>query len=161
MIGPSSEIVEFLKQVREVFRGKIIVFTNGTFPEKLQDLLAGRLIDGAHVDMKLPYHGLGPLDDREVYEAIIGVAPSKQFLRNILESVEIVIRHNSKLSQVRTVRYPMLSEEFFEQIRIYVSRLKNKYGSNVPYFLNPFYPQPAATGIYSPMGGGQDHVSSF
>lgn len=139
LINKVPETVRFLQQVREIFAGKIVVFTNGTFPRKLQRLLTDQLVDGVHIDMKLPFHCLDPVYDRKVYEAVIGIVPSKKYCQNILESVEMVIHHNSKLSQVRTVRYPLLSEEYFEQIQMYVDSLKSKYNSEVPYFLNPYY----------------------
>lgn len=142
-----AEIERFLVQVRASFPGKIVVFTNGTFPRKLRRLLDARLIDGAHIDMKLPYHCLDPVLDREVYEAIIGVAPSARCVRDMLEAVETVVRHNSRISQVRTVRYPLLSDEYFEHIRSYVHELKIRHNSAVSYFLNPYYPpQFAANG---------------
>ncbi|WP_314001630.1 radical SAM protein [uncultured Paenibacillus sp.] len=140
MMNEASEISHFLNRVRKIFKGKIIVFTNGTFPRKLQRMLADNLVDGVHIDMKLPYHCLDPEDDRELFEAIIGTVPTKRCCRDILESVETVIRHNSRLSQVRTVRYPLLSDEYFERIQEYVNGLKTKYDSVVPYFLNPFHP---------------------
>lgn len=133
-------IERFLAQVRQVFQGKIVVFTNGTYPHKLQRLLDSGLIDGAHIDMKLPYHLLDPAIDREVYEAVIGAAPSARFVQDMLEAVETVIRHNSPVSQVRTVRYPLLSDEYFEQIRLFVEALKIRHNSGVPYFLNPYHP---------------------
>lgn len=140
LVNEGSEMELFLKKVRAIFNGKIIIFTNGTFPRKMQNMLANDLIDGVHIDMKLPFHCMDPRDDPEVFEAIIGVVPSKRFCLDILESVEIVIRHNSRLSQVRTVRYPLLGDEYFEQILAYVNDLKTKYNSNVPYCLNPYHP---------------------
>jgi pyruvate-formate lyase-activating enzyme len=140
LMNETSAITSFLARIRETFKGEIIIFTNGTYPRKLQRILADHLIDGVHIDMKLPFHCLDPDDDREVFEAIIGTSPSRSYCQDILESVEIVIRHNSKVSQVRTVRYPLLSDEYFDQIRMYVQRLKTKFNSDVPYFLNPYHP---------------------
>lgn len=144
LISGIGEIERFLRQVRRVFPGKIVLFTNGTFPGKLRRLLNENLVDGVHVDMKLPYHCLNPADDRDVLEAILGFVPSGQCLQNMLESVEIVIRHNSRYSQVRTVRYPPLDDEYFAHIRSFVNGLKQKYGSTVPYRLNPFHPPQGA-----------------
>ncbi|WP_235533006.1 radical SAM protein [Paenibacillus sp. Leaf72] len=140
LIGSAAELESFLRRVRLIFRGKIIIMTNGTFPGKLKRLLELALIDGVHIDMKLPFHLLDPAEDAEVFEAIIGAQPSVRFCQDILDSVDLVIRHNSRLSQVRTVRYPLLSEEFFVQIASYVEHLKDKYDSIVPYSLNPYHP---------------------
>lgn len=140
MMNEVLETEDFLRRVRSIFAGKIIIFTNGTFPRKLQRMIANDLVDGVHIDMKLPFHCLDPEYDRDVFEAIIGVVPSKRFCQDILESVETVIRHNSNVSQVRTVRYPLLSDEYFDQILAYVNGLQTKYDSVVPYFLNPYHP---------------------
>lgn len=139
LINGILEIEDFLRQVRSIYGGKLIIFTNGTYPRKLQRILASNLIDGVHVDMKLPFHCLDPEYDRELFETLIGTIPSIQFCEDILESVEIVIRHNSPLSQVRTVRYPILSDEYFEQIQTYVNGLQTKFDSIVPYYLNPYH----------------------
>lgn len=139
LLNDIAGIERFLQRVREVFQGKVVVFTNGTFPRKLRLLLDSGLIDGVHIDMKLPFHCLDPELDRDVYEAIIGTVPSRRYCEDILESVELVIRHNSGVSQVRTVRYPVLSDEYFEQIRQYVENLKSRHHSRVPYDLNPYY----------------------
>jgi len=138
LINALPEITAFLTGLRTVFDGPVVVFTNGTYPDKLQRLLDGGLIDGVHLDMKLPYHCLDPEDDRDIYEAVLGIAPSARYCRDILDSVELVIAHNSRLSQVRTVRYPMLDQPYFDQIRSYVDALNDQYGSDVPYYLNPY-----------------------
>jgi pyruvate-formate lyase-activating enzyme len=144
LMNDMTEIRSFLKRVKALFAGPIVVYTNGTFPRKMQCLLDEGLIDGVHLDMKLPYHCLDPVEDAEVYRAIIGIAPSREYCQAMLESVEAVIRHDSKVSQIRTVRYPLLSEEYFEHIRLYVNELNIRHGSTVPYYLNPYYPpQPA------------------
>jgi pyruvate-formate lyase-activating enzyme len=140
LINELSAIEHFLKQVRRVFNGKTIIFTNGTFPRKMQRLMDNQLVDGVHIDMKLPFHCLNPEDDREVFQAILGLVPSLRICQDILESVEIVIRHNSSLSQVRTVKYPLLSDEYFDQIQIYMKGLIEKHDSAVPYSLNPYHP---------------------
>ncbi len=140
LMNNASDLSDFFRRVRDAFEGAVIVYTNGTYPRKLQMLLDWRLIDGVHIDMKLPYHLLDPDEDSDVYETIIGTVPSQSLCRNMLESVEAVIRHNGANSQVRTVRYPQLSDEYFERIRAYVNGLNAKHGSRVPYFLNPYHP---------------------
>ncbi|MFC4597984.1 radical SAM protein [Cohnella hongkongensis] len=143
LMNNASEIVDFLRQVREAFDGSVIVYTNGAFPRKLRLLLDGKLVDGVHIDMKLPYHCLDPEEDADVYEAIIGTVPSRRLCLDMLESIEAVIRHNSAVSQVRTVRYPLLSDEYFALIRGFVDELNARHNSCVPYFLNPYYPPQA------------------
>lgn len=143
LMNNASDIADFFRRIRGVFDGAVVVYTNGSYPRKLRMLLDWRLIDGVHIDMKLPYHQLDPDEDSDVYEAIIGTVPPRRMCRDMLESVETVIRHNGETSQVRTVRYPLLSGEYFEQIRAYVNELNVRHGSRVPYFLNPYHPPQA------------------
>jgi len=149
LLGRTADIQRFLERIRSVFDGKVVVYTNGTFPRKLRLLLEKRLLDGVHVDMKLPYHCLDPEEDPRIYEAILGIVPSRRRCGEMLESVELVVRHNSPLSQVRTVRYPQLDDGSIGRIRSYVNELNRKHGSNVPYRLNPFYPPHEVHSIHS------------
>lgn len=139
LIGAFAEIEAFLEQVRVVFDGCIIIYSNGTFPDKLERLLSGNLIDGVHLDVKLPYHLLDPGTEADLYEAILGIVPSSRIRRRLLASLELVIAHDSPLSRLRTVRYPLLSDEYFETIAELILDLKRKHHSNVPYDLNPYY----------------------
>lgn len=133
-----DKISDLLLEVRSVFDGKIIVNTNGMFPDKVDFLLRNSLVDGIHVDMKLPYHMLDIKEDKEIYRAIMGITPTKQLIDNLLNTIELVIKSDTSLSQVRTVKYPLLSQEFFDETKRYVEELKQKYNSIVPYFQNEF-----------------------
>ncbi|PZD96054.1 radical SAM protein [Paenibacillus sambharensis] len=139
LINPLEDIEQFLRAVRDVFRGVIVLLTNGSYPRKLERLLADGLADGVHIDMKLPYHCLDPAEDSAIYQAVIGTVPSVRFRDDMLQSIELVIRHNSPYSRIRTVQYPILSPEFFEHIREYVVSLNARHHSSVPYDLNPYH----------------------
>lgn len=133
-----DKISDLLLEIRSVFDGKIIVNTNGMFPDKVDFLLRNSLVDGIHVDMKLPYHVLDIKEDKEIYQTILGITPTKQLIDNLLNTIELVIKSDTILSQVRTVKYPLLSQEFFDETKRYVEELKQKYNSIVPYFQNEF-----------------------
>ncbi|GLI04579.1 hypothetical protein YDYSG_06090 [Paenibacillus tyrfis] len=139
LMGNLTEIILFLAELRKGFPGKIIINTNGTFPEKIRHLLERELADGIHIDMKLPYHAFNRNVDMAAYQAVLGVVPTPALVQNMMSAIQLVIRHNSPFSQVRTVKYPVLSEEYFEQIRSYVDELKERYNSEVTYKLNEFY----------------------
>lgn len=139
LIGAMAEIEPFLEQVRGVFDGCVVIYSNGTYPGKLERLLARGLVDGVHLDVKLPYHLLDPSAESDLYEAILGTVPSERMRRSLLASIELVIAHDSPVSRVRTVRYPLLSDEYFETIASLVLDLKHKHRSSVPYDLNPYY----------------------
>ncbi|WP_313802051.1 4Fe-4S cluster-binding domain-containing protein [Cytobacillus sp.] len=141
LINPLNEVRDLLQRVREFFEGKIIVTTSGIYFQKLQALYEENLVDGIHIDMKLPYHVLDVNEDAQIYKDIMGIIPSKELVGQLIASVDAVIEHNSILDQVRTVQYPLLDEVFFTEIRHFVEERKAYHGSIVPYFLNEFaYP---------------------
>ncbi|MEW9701302.1 radical SAM protein [Paenibacillus sp. SI8] len=139
LMGNLTEICEFLSLLKTVFAKTIIINTNGTFPEKINALLANDWVDGIHIDMKMPYHCFEQKRDTAIYQTVLGIVPTKELIRNMLESLHTVIKHNSPVSQVRTVKYPVLSGDYFEQIEHYVNFLNRCYNSKVPYQLNEFY----------------------
>ncbi|WP_163856977.1 radical SAM protein [Paenibacillus elgii] len=139
LMGNLKEITLFLTDLKRGFLGKIIINTNGTFPEKIRHLLERELVDGIHIDMKMPYHAFDRNVDMAAYQAVLGVVPTPALVQNMMSAIQLVIRHNSPFSQVRTVKYPVLSEVYFEQIRSYVDELKERYNSEVTYKLNEFY----------------------
>ncbi|WP_099156752.1 4Fe-4S cluster-binding domain-containing protein [Virgibacillus ndiopensis] len=142
LINPLNEVCDLLQQVRVLFDGKIIVTTSGVYYQKLRTLYEEDLVDGVHIDMKLPYHVLDVIEDAQIYKDVMGIAPSKKLVVQLITSVDAVIEHNSILDQVRTVRYPLLDEAFFTEIRHFVEERKAYHGSIVPYFLNEFiYPR--------------------
>nr|WP_231710810.1 4Fe-4S cluster-binding domain-containing protein [Gracilibacillus suaedae] len=138
LIDKIEDIIDLLHQVRTIFNGKIIVTTCGVYNTKLKRLIAEGLVDGIHIDMKLPYHVLDPKEDQNIFHDVMGIKPNQQLIENLLDSIDVVIQHNSPLDQVRTVKYPILAEIFFDEIRDYVERRKSYFQSDVPYYLNQF-----------------------
>ncbi len=138
-----DQIIPFLFKVKSIFKGIIIINTNGTFPDKIKVLLDRNLVDGIHLDMKLPYHllHLNNKDDQEVYKSVLGFIPTKLLVDRLITSVHLVIEHNSPYSQIRTVQYPILSMDFFNEIKYFVEALNKNYDTNVPYFVNEFMEQ--------------------
>ncbi|OEG00345.1 radical SAM protein [Vulcanibacillus modesticaldus] len=138
LIEDFNSITKLLKELRVIFDGKIIINTNGSFPDKIKYLLEFQLVDGFHIDMKLPYHALDINKDQEIYKSIIGFKPSQRLINNMLSSIELIIENNSPISQVRTVKYPILDQDFFSEIESYIVQLNKKFNSNVTYKLNEF-----------------------
>jgi len=138
LLEKMESIINFLERIRTEFYGLVIINTNGTFPEKIKTLIQLKLIDGFHLDMKLPYHLLDINHDKDIFQAIMGYSPTKRRIEELLTSVEIVIKHNSPYSQIRTVKYPILDNEYFQEINYFVQMLNNKYHSQIVYRLNEF-----------------------
>ncbi|WP_277679148.1 4Fe-4S cluster-binding domain-containing protein [Gracilibacillus dipsosauri] len=140
LIDSMKEIRPLLLETRKLFDGKIIVTTSGIYQKKVQQLYDENLVDGIHIDMKLPYHALDVKKDKQIYQDIMGISPSKEIIENLLTSIDLVIAHNSYLDQLRTVKYPILDDGFFKSIRDYIEERKAYFQSEVPYFLNEFLP---------------------
>lgn len=138
LIDDIQTICQTLEQTRNAFQGKIIVTTSGMYHSKIKRMYDEDLVDGIHIDMKLPYHALDIKADRQIFQDVMGINPSEKMVQNLLTSIDLVLAHNAPIDQVRTVKYPILDEMFFEEIQRYVDERKMHYKSDVPYFLNEF-----------------------
>ncbi|WP_231735414.1 4Fe-4S cluster-binding domain-containing protein [Gracilibacillus massiliensis] len=138
LINPFNEIRELLQNAKEIFAGKIIVTTSGIYFRKVRALYDENLVDGIHIDMKLPYHILDVKEDAKIYQDIMGITPNKKLVEELIASVDAVIEHNTLFDQVRTVKYPLLDEAFFQEIEHFIEKRKVYHQSIVPYFLNEF-----------------------
>ena len=132
-----TEIESLLLSVRKRFDGIVVINTNGLEYEKIKYILNNKLVDGIHIDFKLPYHLLNKSDE-DIYKIILGNKNVDHINSNCLASVKKVLKNNSMFSQIRTVKYPLLDESYFKEIEIYVKELKEKYNSNVEYKINKF-----------------------
>jgi pyruvate-formate lyase-activating enzyme len=135
-----TEIEALLVKIKEIYNGSIVIYTNGILFNKIKYLTYKKLIDGFHIDMKLPYHLLEPdlQEDQELMKAILGRVLNHEEISNILNSINLVIRENSPYSQIRTVRYPILPNEVFDEIKARIDCSNIVHGSNVPYYLNEY-----------------------
>jgi len=116
----------------------IIVYTTGVEYAKMKTLFLEGLIDGFHVDMKLPYHLLNE-DDFDLIELTMGIAVTNLTLFDkLLEALEFTIAYDKGYSRIRSVRYPFINESAFEENFRYIYELNRRYGKNVPYDVNPF-----------------------
>jgi pyruvate formate lyase activating enzyme len=131
-----------LKMVREITDTPIIIYTNGSHPEKMLLLHRAQLVDGFHTDMKLPYHLLDN-NDHELIELTLGIKVDDiEFFRPHLQALELTVKLDRGYSRIRSVRYPFLGESAFEENRLFVEKLNRKYHKKTPYDVNPFiYPE--------------------
>lgn len=104
-----SEIFTLIEKLKNRFQKSIKVDTNGTFPEKLKDLLESKMIDFVAMDIKLMprnYHLLGA---------------SGEDVKNILKSIEII--KNSGISHhFRTTLAECVTKEDLAWIKIIVEK---------------------------------------
>ena len=127
-----------LKQVRKVSDKPIIIYTNGTNHEKMKILYEEGLVDGFHIDMKLPYHLLNE-DDFDLVELTIGLRlDNLNLITRLLQAIIYAVESDRGYSKVRSVRYPFLSDTAFEENRAYIASLNAKFNKAVPYEVNDF-----------------------
>lgn len=140
LVASLLAIRQFLTELRACYEGEIIVFTNGTFPDKLSHLIDQGLIDGVHLDLKLPFHCLEQEQDGPaLFRTVLGIPYSQSICARAIRSSHIVVRHNAPASQIRTVCYPPLASRHFAAIQSFVASLNRQYQSQVPYYINPFH----------------------
>lgn len=138
LLNDLNDIVSFLVRIKNIFDGLIIINTNGTSPDKIQQLSKYDYIDGFHTDMKLPYHLLNLNKDSELIIEVIGKKLLINDVNNILKSIEYTIKYDKGYSQIRSVKYPLLNISAFEENQIYISLLNKKYNKQTPYYVNEF-----------------------
>ncbi|HAV19631.1 MAG TPA: radical SAM protein [Firmicutes bacterium] len=127
-----------LVAVRTISNKPIIIYTTGIELSKMKALHQEGLVDGFHVDMKLPYHLLNE-DDADLIELTMGITITNLSLFDkLLDALEFTIAYDKGFSRIRSVRYPFLSESAFSENRTYIHQLNHRYGKNVPYDVNPF-----------------------
>jgi pyruvate-formate lyase-activating enzyme len=146
LVNDIDEIHEFLFDLREVFDGAITLNSNGTFPDSIDYLFNTALIDGVHLDIKMPYERI--LNDNIVcsrWAEVIGFKLNDTFKSNmfnvsekIKRSVESIYENDNGYSSFRTVRYPILEDRDFESIKDSVAFNNKKYNTYIKWSLNDF-----------------------
>ena len=138
LLNDINEIYFFLKELKGIFNGLIIINTNGTSPDKMQKLIDVNRVDGFHTDMKLPYHLLDSNKDSELIKGVIGKILSANEINNMLQSLELTVRYDKGYSQIRSVKYPFLNLNAFEENQKYIDKLNKKYNKQTIYYINTF-----------------------
>ena len=136
-----GDIKSLLASLRKFFSGFVIVYTNGFYPDKLKALLRAKLIDGVHLDFKIPFFDFDPEEHGYIYELALGRRITNEERARALESLDVVLKHNSPLSQVRTVNYEFADTGYTRLIEAYVEDRKEALQSQVQYKINPYIEQ--------------------
>lgn len=138
LLAPLDALRHDLQLVRSQSDKPIIIYTTGFELDKMKTLFLEGLVDGYHVDMKLPYHLLNE-DDFDLIELTMGITVTNLSLFDrLLEAIEFTVAYDKGYNKIRSVRYPFISPSAFEENYRYIYLLNRKYGKNVPYDVNPF-----------------------
>lgn len=138
LLAPIESLIHDLKKVRAITDHKIIIYTTGYELEKMKELVKRHLVDGFHIDMKLPYHLLS-MDDLDLIEHTMGVQlKDLKMIKRLMNAIEFVVQNDSGFSQVRSVKYPFLDESAFIECKSFIDQLNSLYNKNIPYFANRF-----------------------
>jgi len=98
------------------------------------------IVDGIHMDIKLPYHLLIE-EDMDLVQHILGRKLNAKHLADLVKSIELIIKYDKGYSQLRTVKYPGTDEGIWSQNRILIEELNKKYNKHTPYHLNTYIPK--------------------
>jgi pyruvate-formate lyase-activating enzyme len=122
------DIVEFLTKVKNIAKDcKIIIYTNGTKPDVLENILD--IVDGIHLDIKTNVFIND--DDLDISNKIYGTNINND---DIIKSIYFVYKYNKGYSQFRTVKYPLNNSEYYDRLYEYIT---TKYPL-IKYKQNPF-----------------------
>ena len=138
LINDVEEILSDIKQIKNIINSPLILYTNGTFPLKIQKILQWNIVDGIHTDMKLPYQYLKHEIDKDIIFKTLGVNISRKIIKNMLLSLQYTVKFDKGLNQIRSVKYPFLDNDVFEDNKKYIEELNIKYKKNVPYKINEY-----------------------
>lgn len=138
LLAPIESLIHDLEKVRAITDRKIIIYTTGYELHKMKILVKRDLVDGFHIDMKLPYHLL-TTDDFDLVEHTMGIKVNDLTMTNrLMDALDFVVKNDRGYSQVRSVKYPFLDDSAFEECKSFIDRLNRLYNRNIPYFANRF-----------------------
>jgi pyruvate-formate lyase-activating enzyme len=136
LISPLDTLMHDLTKLRNSTNKKIIIYTNGMFPEKM--IAIKDLVDGFHTDMKLPYHLLDIYEDEEIIKTTLGIMANQTILDKLNKSIELTVKLDKGNNQIRSVKYPFMNESAFEENMDHIKKLNNTYVKNTKYYINSF-----------------------
>jgi pyruvate formate lyase activating enzyme len=128
-----EEGLKFLKSLGFPVR----IDTNGTLPERMEELIEKGLADGFALDIKIPLKNEYSEEELKRFKKILfsreDVSDEKfwNYVNSVRESLELLKKHSLPYNILRTVRYPLLTESDLELIKNQVKFL--------PHQVNPFY----------------------
>ena len=138
LLAPLESLIHDLEKVRLMTQKKIIIYTTGYELDKMKVLVDKGLVDGFHIDMKLPYHLL-TVDDFDLIEHTMGIRIKDLSLINqLIDAIGFVVKNDQGYSQVRSVKYPFLDASAFVECKSFIDQLNRLYNRNIPYFANRF-----------------------
>ncbi len=138
-IYPIKDILEDSISIKDATKAKLIIYTNGTYPEKIKQALESDIIDGIHLDWKLPFQIMDAENDDDIAKLILGKTIHQQDIDNFILSLEYTIRYDKGYNQIRSVRYPAIPKDILGIDNVeYIRHLNTKYSKHVPYKINQF-----------------------
>jgi pyruvate formate lyase activating enzyme len=117
----NEDLVDFVKKIKD-FSYKVKIFTNGTNPDMVSELIDKKLIDAVAMDIK------GPLDK---YDKIAGISIDKEIIQ---KSVDLLIKSGIEYEFRITVVPTLHEKQDFEKIgkwlkgakKLYIQQFNNK-----------------------------------
>ena len=134
------EGVEFIK----IEGFSVRIDTNGTLPDKVEQLTGEKVADGFALDIKIPIKNEYYEEEIIRFNEILFSKKEKNrknvkfYAEEIKKSVkkikEFAIANDFQYTILRTVKYPLLTEKDVGEIKKFAKE------TGIPFQLNPFYP---------------------
>ena len=138
LMAPLDELIHDLSCMRKASQAKIIIYTTGAYPTKMQTLIDQQVVDGFHIDLKLPYPLLEAAD-KPLIEMTLGIPYTDDtIIKKMIEGIRITIKHDLGHSQIRSVAYPFMSDSAFAENRRWIESLNKRFQKHTPYEVHPF-----------------------
>lgn len=125
MKNKPDKIINFIKDVKEVFNGKIVIYTNGFYYKHIKEVFNEGIVDDWYMDIKFPYNLEVDEQDKNIYEEIVGIEYNKYHIESVMNSINILKDHN-----FRTVQYPQYNEKLYKGILKMVDEYNLKHTFN-------------------------------
>lgn len=135
--APISDLLDDLSVIKEAHNIPVIIYTTGYYLDKMQVLWEHKLVDGYHVDLKLPYHLLCE-EDQNLITYTMGVPLTQNEINRLVQAIEWTVKTDIGYNQIRSVQYPFLDDSAFNECRLWIDKLNIKFNKQTPYRLHRF-----------------------
>ena len=133
-----KKLVKLCDYLKDHYRIKVALNTNGTRPEILKELIEKRIIDSVYMDLKFPFSNYNFNNYKKEWQLIYGLSYNQKIQSLIEESLTLLYKSPIHF-ELRTVKYPFLKPSFLKKYTALVEELNQKYRRKIVHNFNEFY----------------------
>lgn len=117
MMNNIDELINFISEIKKIFDGKVIIYTNGFYYNNIKKLYNIDLVDDWYVDIKFPYNINFTEELYLKYKSIVGIDYRFYDVHRAMNTIKLL-----KDYHFRTVKYPNFSYELLNGINDIVEK---------------------------------------